>query len=165
MIRRLKRDVFETSTNLNKSIEFSVTGDNERADRTIINVLSSALMHLLRNSVDHGIEKNEERGQKGKGKILLDFSKEKDGLLITVSDDGKGLDRKKIEEKLRQLGMLSDGDIKKLSDPQVYDFIFQPGFSTKSDVSETSGRGVGLDVVKKNISSLGGTINVVSMLA
>ena len=101
-------------------------------------------MHLLRNSVDHGIEKNEERGQKGKGKILLDFSKEKDGLLITVSDDGKGLDRKKIEEKLRQLGPLSDGDIKKLSDPQVYDFIFQPGFSTKSDVSETSGRGLSL---------------------
>ena len=162
LIRRLKRDVFETSTNLDKSIEFSVIGDNERADRTIINVLSSALMHLLRNSVDHGIEKNEERGQKGKGKILLDFSKEKDGLLITVSDDGKGLDRKKIEEKLRQLELLSDGDIKKLSDPQVYDFIFQPGFSTKSDVSETSGRGVGLDVVKKNISSLGGTINVVS---
>ena len=68
---------------LDKSIEFIVTGDNERADRTIINVLSSALMHLLRNSVDHGIEKHEERGQKGKGKILLDFSKEKDGLLIT----------------------------------------------------------------------------------
>ena len=149
LIRRLKRDVFETSTNLDKSIEFSVTGDNERADRTIINVLSSALMHLLRNSVDHGIEKNEERGQKGKGKILLDFSKEKDGLLITVSDDGKGLDRKKIEEKLRQLGLLSDGDIKKLSDPQVYDFIFQPGFSTKSDVSETSGRGVGLMWLRK----------------
>ena len=98
----MKRDVFETAISLNKNIEFSVSGDNERADRTIINVLSSALMHLLRNSVDHGIEKNEERGQKGNGKIHLDFSKEKDGLLITVSDDGKGLDRKKIEEKLRQ---------------------------------------------------------------
>ena len=162
LIRRLKRDVFETATNFNKNIEFSVSGDNERADRTIINVLSSALMHLLRNSVDHGIEKNEERGQKGNGKIFLDFSKEKDGLLIKVSDDGKGLDRKRIEEKLRQLELLSDHDIGKLSDPQLYDFIFQPGFSTKSDVSETSGRGVGLDVVKKNISSLGGTINVVS---
>ena len=80
LIRRLKRDVFETATSLNKNIEFSVSGDNERADRTIINVLSSALMHLLRNSVDHGIEKNEERGQKGNGKIDLDFSKEKDGL-------------------------------------------------------------------------------------
>ncbi len=119
-------------------------------------------MHLLRNSVDHGIEKNEERGQKGNGNIHLDFSKEQDGLLITVSDDGKGLDRKKIEEKLRKLELLSDDDIKKLSDLQLYEFIFQPGFSTKSDVSETSGRGVGLDVVKKNISSLGGTINVVS---
>ena len=162
LIRRLKRDVFETATSLNKNIEFSVSGDNERADRTIINVLSSALMHLLRNSVDHGIEKNEERGQKGNGRIRLDFSKEKDGLLITVSDDGKGLNRKKIEEKLRQLELLSDDDIKKLSDLQLYEFIFQPGFSTKSDVSETSGRGVGLDVVKKNISSLGGTINVVS---
>ena len=162
LIRRLKRDVFETATSLNKNIEFNVSGDNERADRTIINVLSSALMHLLRNSVDHGIEKNEERGQKGNGKIDLDFSKEKDGLLITVSDDGKGLNRKKIEEKLRQIELLSDDDIKKLSDLQVYDFIFQPGFSTKSDVSETSGRGVGLDVVKKNISSLGGSINVVS---
>ena len=162
LIRRLKRDVFETATSLNKNIEFSVSGDNERADRTIINVLSSALMHLLRNSVDHGIEKNEERGQKGNGKIHLGFSKEQDGLLITVSDDGKGLNRKKIEEKLRQLELLSDDDIKKLSDLQLYEFIFQPGFSTKSDVSETSGRGVGLDVVKKNISSLGGTINVVS---
>ena len=162
LIRRLKRDVFETATSLNKNIEFSVSGDNERADRTIINVLSSALMHLLRNSVDHGIEKNEERGQKGNGNIHLDFSKEQDGLLITVSDDGKGLNRKKIEEKLRQLELLSDDDIKKLSDLQLYEFIFQPGFSTKSDVSETSGRGVGLDVVKKNISSLGGTINVVS---
>ncbi len=162
LIRRLKRDVFETATSLNKNIEFSVSGDNERADRTIINVLSSALMHLLRNSVDHGIEKNEERGQKGNGKIHLGFSKEQDGLLITVSDDGKGLNRKKIEEKIRQLELLSDDDIKKLSDLQLYEFIFQPGFSTKSDVSETSGRGVGLDVVKKNISSLGGTINVVS---
>ena len=162
LIRRLKRDVFETATSLNKNIEFSVSGDNERADRTIINVLSSALMHLLRNSVDHGIEKNEERGQKGNGNIHLDFSKEQDGLLITVSDDGKGLNRKKIEEKLRKLELLSDDDIKKLSDLQLYEFIFQPGFSTKSDVSETSGRGVGLDVVKKNISSLGGTINVVS---
>ena len=162
LIRRLKRDVFETATSLNKNIEFSVSGDNERADRTIINVLSSALMHLLRNSVDHGIEKNEERGQKGIGNIHLDFSKEQDSLLITVSDDGKGLNRKKIEEKLRKLELLSDDDIKKLSDLQLYEFIFQPGFSTKSDVSETSGRGVGLDVVKKNISSLGGTINVVS---
>ena len=162
LIRRLKRDVFETGTSLNKNIEFSVTGDNERADRTIINVLSSALMHLLRNSVDHGIEKNEERGKKGNGKICLDFRKEEDGLLITVSDDGEGLNRKKIEKKLRQLELLGDDDINKLSDPRLYDYIFQPGFSTKSDVSATSGRGVGLDVVKKNISSLGGTINVFS---
>ena len=162
LIRRLKRDVFETAVSLNKNVEFHVTGDNERADRTIINVLSSALMHLLRNSVDHGIEKNAERGKKGNGKISLDFSKEKDGLLITVSDDGRGLDRKKIEKKLHELKLISVDDIKNLSNPQLYEFIFQPGFSTKSIVSETSGRGVGLDVVKKNISSLGGTINVVS---
>ncbi len=162
LIRRLKRDVFETAISLNKNVEFRVTGDNERADRTIINVLSSALMHLLRNSVDHGIEKNAERGEKGNGKIGLDFSKEKDGLLITVSDDGRGLDRLKIEEKLLQLKLLSGDDIKNLSNPQLYEFIFEPGFSTKSHVSETSGRGVGLDVVKKNISSLGGMINVVS---
>ena len=162
LIRRLKRDVFETAVSLNKNVEFHVTGDNERADRTIINVLSSALMHLLRNSVDHGIEKNAERGKKGNGKVSLDFSKEKDGLLITVSDDGKGLDRKKIEKKLHELKLISVDDIKNLSNPQLYEFIFQPGFSTKSIVSETSGRGVGLDVVKKNISSLGGTINVVS---
>ena len=162
LIRRLKRDVFETAVSLNKNVEFHVTGDNERADRTIINVLSSALMHLLRNSVDHGIEKNAERGQKGNGKISLDFNKEKDGLLITVSDDGRGLDRLKIEEKLLQLKLLSEDDIKNLSNPQLYEFIFEPGFSTKSIVSETSGRGVGLDVVKKNISSLGGMINVVS---
>ena len=100
--------------------------------------------------------------KKGNGKICLDFRKEEDGLLITVSDDGEGLNRKKIEKKLRQLELLPDDDINKLSDPRLYDYIFQPGFSTKSDVSETSGRGVGLDVVKKNISSLGGTINVVS---
>ena len=162
LIRRLKRDVFETAVSLNKDIEFHVTGDNERADRTIINVLSSALMHLLRNSVDHGIENNAERGEKGNGKISLDFSKQKDGLLITVSDDGRGLDRLKIEEKLLQLKLLSEDDIKNLSNPQLYEFIFEPGFSTKSHVSETSGRGVGLDVVKKNISSLGGMINVVS---
>ena len=162
LIRRLKRDVFETAVSLNKNVEFHVTGDNERADRTIINVLSSALMHLLRNSVDHGIEKNAERGKKGNGKISLDFSKQKDGLLITVSDDGRGLDRKKIEKKLHELKLISVDDIKNLSNPQLYEFIFQPGFSTKSIVSETSGRGVGLDVVKKNISSLGGTINVVS---
>ena len=162
LIRRLKRDVFETAVSLNKNVEFHVTGDNERADRTIINVLSSALMHLLRNSVDHGIEKNAERGKKGNGKVSLDFSKEKDGLLITVSDDGKGLDRKKIEKKLHELKLISVDDIKNLSNPQLYEFIFQPGFSTKSIVSETSGRGVGLDVVKKNISSLGGTINVFS---
>ena len=76
-------------------------------------------MHLLRNSVDHGIEKNEERGQKGNGKICLDFRKEEDDLLITVSDDGKGLDKKKIIEKSRQFEMRSDDDIKKLSDTQL----------------------------------------------
>ena len=160
LVRRLKRATIDISSQLNKKVKLNVIGDNERADRKIVRNLADPLMHMIRNSIDHGIESNKERKNKGIGKIDLSFKKEADKLIVNLSDDGRGLDKKKILETAVKKNIIDKQNIKQVSDRDVFSLIFKPGFSTALNVSSTSGRGVGMDVVEKNIAVLGGKVEV-----
>ena len=162
LVRRLKRAAIDTSRSLKKTIKFNVKGDNERADRSIIRALADPLMHMIRNSIDHGIEEAKDRPKKGIGKINLSFQKEGDNLVIKLSDDGRGLDKEKILKKAIEKKFISTSNPKELEEQDIYSLIFKPGFSTAENVSSTSGRGVGMDVVEKNIALLGGKIEIYS---
>ena len=162
LVRRLKRAAIDTSKSLKKKIQFNVKGDNERADRSIIRALADPLMHMIRNSIDHGIEEDKDRPKKGIGKINLSFQKEGDNLVIKLSDDGRGLDKDKILKKAMEKNFISKSNPKELEERDIYSLIFKPGFSTAENVSSTSGRGVGMDVVEKNIALLGGKIEIFS---
>ncbi len=162
LVRRLKRAAIDTSKSLKKKIQFNVKGDNERADRSIIRALADPLMHMIRNSIDHGIEEDKDRSKKGIGKINLSFQKEGNNLVIKLSDDGRGLDKDKILKKAIEKKFISKSNPKELEERDIYSLIFKPGFSTAENVSSTSGRGVGMDVVEKNIALLGGKIEVFS---
>ncbi len=160
LVRRLKRATIDISSQLNKKVKLNVIGDNERADRKIVRNLADPLMHMIRNSIDHGIESNKERKNKGIGKIDLSFKKEADKLIVNLSDDGRGLDKKKILETAVKKNIIDKQNVKQVSDRDVFSLIFKPGFSTALNVSSTSGRGVGMDVVEKNIAVLGGKVEV-----
>ena len=160
LVRRLKRATIDISSQLNKKVKLNVIGDNERADRKIVRNLADPLMHMIRNSIDHGIESNKERKNKGIGKIDLSFKKEADKLIVNLSDDGRGLNRKKILETAVKKNIIDKQHVKQVSDRDVFSLIFKPGFSTALNVSSTSGRGVGMDVVEKNIAVLGGKVEV-----
>ena len=160
LVRRLKRATIDISSQLNKKVKLNVIGDNERADRKIVRNLADPLMHMIRNSIDHGIESNKERKNKGIGKIDLSFKKEADKLIVNLSDDGRGLDKKKILETAVKKNIIDEQHVKQVSDRDVFSLIFKPGFSTALNVSTTSGRGVGMDVVEKNIAVLGGKVEV-----
>ncbi len=160
LVRRLKRATIDISSQLNKKVKLNVIGDNERADRKIVRNLADPLMHMIRNSIDHGIESNKERKNKGIGKIDLSFKKEADKLIVNLSDDGRGLNRKKILETAIKKNIIDKQHVKQVSDRDVFSLIFKPGFSTALNVSSTSGRGVGMDVVEKNIAVLGGKVEV-----
>ena len=160
LVRRLKRATIDISSQLNKKVKLNVKGDNERADRKIVRNLADPLMHMIRNSIDHGIESDKERKNKGIGKIDLSFKKEADKLIVKLSDDGRGLNKKKILETAVKKNIIDKQDVKQVSDRDVFSLIFKPGFSTALNVSSTSGRGVGMDVVEKNIAVLGGKVEV-----
>ncbi len=152
------RMVREISRNLNKEVNFIIEGENIEIDRSIINELDEALIHLLRNAIDHGIETPEERLRKGKsrkGVVKLIAKREKDYCIITVEDDGKGIDLEKIKKKAYEMGLISDLNI---PDEKALELIFMPGFSTKEKATQYSGRGFGLDIVKTRIESLGGKV-------
>ena len=164
--QKMNRIVFDVSRKLGKDIEFEMVGEHTEVDKNIIEHISDPLMHLVRNSVDHGIELPEEREKSGKtekGKITLTAKTESGKVWIIVQDNGKGLDREKIIEKARKQGLL---DILKpdsaYTDKEVYQFITLPGFSTNETVTEYSGRGVGMDVVVSNLQSIGGSLEIES---
>ena len=160
--RRLMRDL---STSLNKPLEFLTLGEDTELDKTIIELLADPLVHILRNSVDHGLETPEERRASGKpesGTIELGARYSGAEVLITVRDDGRGLNAQKIREKAISKGLMTEKD--DLSDSEIYRMIFQPGFSTVDKVTELSGRGVGMDVVMRTIASLRGEIDLASEL-
>lgn len=156
---RLVRDM---SKKIEKDVELILIGENTEVDKKVIEKIGDPLMHIIRNSMDHGIEDEETRiqnGKEAKGKIILEARHSGGDVWITIKDDGGGLDREKILEKAISKGLL-DKAAEDYSDKEVYNLIFKAGFSTKESVTEFSGRGVGLDVVVQNIEELGGTVIV-----
>lgn len=160
---RLPRLVRDLGTKLGKSVELTIHGESTELDKTVMEKIGDPLVHLVRNAIDHGIEAPDARRAAGKpetGAITLDAYHEGGSIVIEIRDDGAGLNTARILTKARERGLLADGD--QLSERQVHDFIFHPGFSTADAVSDISGRGVGMDVVKRNINDLGGVIEVIS---
>lgn len=163
--QKMNRIVYDTSKKLGKDIELEVIGEETEVDKNIIEHISDPLMHLIRNSVDHGIESNEKRqeiGKTEKGKIVLEAKNEGGQVWISVSDNGKGLKKDEILAKAKANGLLGNRSEKDFTDKEVYSFITLPGFSTKKQVTEYSGRGVGMDVVVKNIQEVGGVLDIES---
>lgn len=165
--QKMNRIVFEMSRKLGKDVTFEMMGDTTEVDKNIIEHISDPLMHLVRNSMDHGIESNEERqasGKKEKAKVTLSAKTEAGKVWISVADNGKGLDRNQIMAKARQQGLLEPGRAENsYSDKEIYQFITLPGFSTNEKVTEFSGRGVGMDVVVSNLQKIGGTLEIDSV--
>jgi len=163
--QKMNRIVYDTSKKLGKDIELEVIGEDTEVDKNIIEHISDPLMHMIRNSVDHGIESNEERqaaGKTEKGRIVLEAKNEGGQVWISVADNGKGLRRDEILAKAKANGLLGNRSEKDLTDKEVYNFITLPGFSTKKKVTEYSGRGVGMDVVVKSIQGVGGVLDIES---
>ena len=164
--QKMNRIVFDVSRKLGKDIDFEMVGENTEVDKNIIEHISDPLMHLVRNAVDHGIETDEERkstGKREKGKVTLSAKTEAGKVWISVTDNGKGLERDKILAKARKQGILEEGKPDSAyTDKEVYQFITLPGFSTNEQVTEYSGRGVGMDVVVQNIQAIGGMLEIES---
>ncbi len=162
--QKMNRIVFDVSRKLGKDVEFEMIGDTTEMDKNIIEHISDPLMHLVRNSVDHGIEMPEEReaaGKQERAKVTLSARTEAGKVWISVEDNGKGLDRAKIVAKARKQGLLDYAKPDNAyTDKEVYQFITLPGFSTNEKVTEYSGRGVGMDVVVQNIQAIGGSLQI-----
>jgi len=163
--QKMNRIVFDVSRKLGKDVEFEMIGEHTEVDRNIIEHISDPLMHLVRNSVDHGIESNEERQELGKdkGKVTLSAKTESGKVWISVKDNGAGLSRDKIFAKAKKQGLIDPYKQESAySDKEIYNFITLPGFSTNEKVTEYSGRGVGMDVVVSNIQAIGGNLDIES---
>ncbi len=164
--QKMNRIVFDVSRKLGKDIDFVMVGETTEVDKNIIEHISDPLMHLVRNAVDHGIETNEERAASGKaekGRVTLSARTEAGKVWISVEDNGTGLDREKILAKARRQGILDEGKPDSAyTDKEVYQLITLPGFSTNEQVTEYSGRGVGMDVVVQNIQAIGGALEIES---
>ncbi len=162
---RFPRMVRDLSKRLEKEIDLELRGEQTELDKTVMEKIGDPLVHLVRNSIDHGIESPAERLAAGKdtcGSIILNAYHQGGNVVIEIIDDGKGLDRERIAGKAVENGMLSAKEAANLSDEQVNDLIFHAGFSTASEVSDVSGRGVGMDVVRRNIQELNGTVEIAS---
>jgi two-component system chemotaxis sensor kinase CheA len=160
---RFRRLVHDLANELGKEITLTTSGEETELDKTVIERLNDPLVHLIRNSIDHGLESAQQRGEAGKspqGNIHLQARHTGDKVLISIRDDGRGLDRDRIQAKAEENGLLAPGT--KLSDSELFQLIFQPGFSTAQQVTNLSGRGVGMDVVKRTIDALRGNIDIAS---
>jgi two-component system chemotaxis sensor kinase CheA len=160
---RFPRLVRDTAAVVGKQIELRMSGEETELDKTVIEAIADPLTHLVRNSIDHGLESPEGRVEAGKpvtGVVSLDAFQEGGSIVVNVSDDGRGLNRNKIFNKAVERGLIGEDEV--LSDEQIYELIFEPGFSTADQVTDLSGRGVGMDIVKRTINGLGGTVNVTS---
>ena len=161
---KLPRIVRDLSKELHKEIELEMAGAETELDRQILEVIRDPLTHIVRNSADHGLETTEERRKLGKpeqGTIRLSAYHESGQIVIQIADDGRGLNTARIREKAISQGLMQEGD--KLSDAQIHKFIFASGFSTAAAITNVSGRGVGMDVVKTNIDQIGGSIDLKSV--
>ncbi|MFD2384095.1 chemotaxis protein CheW [Paenibacillus xanthanilyticus] len=164
--QKMHRIVRDMCKNLGKEVQLKLVGEETEVDKNVIQHISDPLMHLIRNSVDHGIELPEDRASAGKpraGTVTLEARNAGGDVYVYIKDDGKGLSKEKLLEKARANGLLTKPE-HEMSDKEIFGLIFLPGFSTKENISEYSGRGVGMDVVSQNISAIGGTIAVDSVV-
>ena len=161
------RMVRDLSSTLHKKIDLKIEGQDTELDRTILEKVSDPLKHIIRNAVDHGIEMPEERikaGKPEKGTVTLSAKQESDSVIITIKDDGKGMDPDVLRRKAVEKGLYTQAQVEKLTNEEVYSIIFMPGFSTASKVTEVSGRGVGMDIVRSLLSEIGGVVLIDSKL-
>ena len=166
IVGKFPRLVRDLAREQGKDIDFVVEGDDVELDRTILTEISDPLMHLLRNAVDHGIEEPEVREANGKdpeGTITLSAERDRDRVLIQVQDDGAGIDHDVMREKAVEKGVKSREAVEDMSDDAVEDLVFHPGFSTNDEVTDVSGRGVGMDVVRDTVTRLDGSVSVDSV--
>ncbi len=162
---RFPRVVRDLARSLKKEINLELIGEETEVDKNMVEALADPLVHLVRNAVDHGIEMPAEREASGKartGKVILSAAQEGDHILLEIRDDGKGMDPAMLRRKAVEKGLMEHEQAERLSDVEAFNLIFMPGFSTKAEVSDISGRGVGMDVVKTRISQLNGSVSVVS---
>lgn len=167
VLNRFPRLIRDLSKETGKEIELVMSGEDTELDKTLIEEINDPLVHLIRNSVDHGIETPEERVKLNKpraGKILLDAEQEGNNISITITDDGKGIDPNIIKNLAIKRGLITEDKAKELTEKEAFNLIFLPGFSTAANVTNVSGRGVGMDVVKTNVAKLRGTIDIESEL-
>lgn len=162
---RFPRLVRDLARSLKKEINLELVGEETDLDKNLVEALADPLVHLVRNAVDHGIEGPAEREENGKsraGRVVLSAEQEGDHILLSISDDGKGMDADLLRNKAVEKGLLDRDAADRLTETECFNLIFAPGFSTKAEISDISGRGVGMDVVKTKISQLNGTLNVYS---
>lgn len=163
VFNRFPRMIRDLSRKLNKDIELTMSGEETELDRTVIDEIGDPLIHLLRNAADHGLESTEERVRNGKektGHIYLRAYQDGNNVVIEVSDDGNGIDTRKVKEKAIEKGAITPELAANMSEQDLIELLFKPSFSTSDNISDVSGRGVGLDVVKTKIEALGGDIEV-----
>jgi two-component system, chemotaxis family, sensor kinase CheA len=167
LFNKFHRIIRDTSAKEAKKVALKLEGTETEIDRNILQVISDSLIHLIRNSVAHGIEKPEQRKLNGKpeeGTVTLSASSESDSVIIKIKDDGAGIDPKIIKQKALEKGMMTVQEANQMGDHDLIMLIFEPGFSTMDQITAISGRGVGMDVVKKALDSIGGTVQVESII-
>ncbi|MFC5524819.1 chemotaxis protein CheA [Rhodanobacter ginsengisoli] len=167
LFQRFPRIVRDLARQLGKDVELVLEGEGTDLDRSLVEALADPLIHLLRNALDHGVEMPDEReqaGKPGKGRVCLSASQRGERIVISVSDDGRGMDAEVLRRKAVEKGVIDAGQAAHLTENECYELIFRPGFSTAATVSDISGRGVGMDVVKTRVAELGGTLRVSSKL-
>jgi len=165
VFNRFPRMVRDLAKDLDKKIKLVMSGQETEVDRTVVDEIADPLIHLIRNSIDHGIESPAEREQRGKnshGTVNLKAYPEGNNVVIEVNDDGNGIDPKVIGAKVVAKGLLTEKEVESMSEKDVLNLLFMPGFSTAETVTDLSGRGVGLDVVKSKIATLGGSVDILS---
>jgi len=167
LFQRFPRIVRDLARQLGKDIELITEGEDTDLDRSLVEALADPLIHLLRNAVDHGLEDpagRERAGKSRKGKVTLSASQRGERIVISVSDDGRGMDPDVLRRKAVEKGIIDATQAARLSEVECYELIFRPGFSTAAQISDISGRGVGMDVVKTRVAELGGTLQIHSRL-
>lgn len=167
LFQRFPRIVRDLARQLGKDVELVLEGEGTDLDRSLVEALADPLIHLLRNALDHGVEMPEQRrlaGKPAKGRVCLSASQRGERIVISVSDDGRGMDPQVLRRKAVEKGVIDPAHAARLTESECYELIFRPGFSTAAAVSDISGRGVGMDVVKTRVAELGGTLKVSSRL-
>ncbi len=163
LFNKMERLVRDLAQKTGKKVGLQITGKETEIDKNALEILTDPLVHIIRNCIDHGLETGEERLAKGKpesGNIRIEAMHSGNEVWIIVSDDGAGLDKDRILTKAKSRGLIKEGEEENLKDERIWDFIFQPGFSTSDKVTDISGRGVGLDIVRRNIAKINGDIEI-----